>query len=155
MSHVTWNIWLKMHRGPLRYRAPFTLIPAWISNYIHYKMWYEITYPFPNYNSETVEVWEWISNFIPASILISQGSATHSRIAPVDGIPNLQLNRYDVKIGHQDNSPRNASLCDMHHSITFRIYMEGDYEEPSLEALAATMPTINQESVRECCRVLW
>ena len=28
-----------------------TLIPAWISNYIHYKVWDEITYPFPNFNS--------------------------------------------------------------------------------------------------------
>ena len=28
-------------------------------------MWYEITYPFPNFNGVNVEVWEWISNFIP------------------------------------------------------------------------------------------
>ena len=41
------------------------LIPAWISNYIHYKVWDEITYPFPNFNSCTIEVWEWIGNFIP------------------------------------------------------------------------------------------
>ena len=27
-------------------------------------MWGEITYPFPNFNSATVEVWEWICNFI-------------------------------------------------------------------------------------------
>ena len=50
-------------------RAPFFLglisIPAWISNYIHYKVWVEITYPFPNFNGWTVEVWEWISNFSP------------------------------------------------------------------------------------------
>ena len=32
------------------------LIPAWISNYIHYKVWDEITYPFLNFNSATVEV---------------------------------------------------------------------------------------------------
>ena len=25
--------------------------------------WDEITYSFPNFNSATVEVWEWISNF--------------------------------------------------------------------------------------------
>ena len=25
-----------------------TLIPAWISNYIHYNVWDEITYPSPN-----------------------------------------------------------------------------------------------------------
>ena len=28
-------------------------------------MWYEITYPFSNFNSAIVEVWEWVSNFIP------------------------------------------------------------------------------------------
>ena len=32
--------------------------------YIHYKMYDEITYPFPNFNGATVEVLEWISNFI-------------------------------------------------------------------------------------------
>ena len=42
-----------------------TWIPAWISDYIHYKVWDEITYSFPNFNSCTVEVWEWISNFTP------------------------------------------------------------------------------------------
>ena len=36
------------------------LIPVWISNYIHYKVWYEITYLFPNFNDGTVAVWEWI-----------------------------------------------------------------------------------------------
>ena len=30
-----------------------TLIPVWISNYIHYKVWDEITYPFPNVNAYT------------------------------------------------------------------------------------------------------
>ena len=44
-----------------------TLIPAWVSNHIHYHVWDEITYPPPNFNSCTVEVWEWISNFIPHS----------------------------------------------------------------------------------------
>ena len=33
-----------------------TLIPAWICNHIHYKMWYEITYPFLIFNGATVEV---------------------------------------------------------------------------------------------------
>ena len=50
--------------GPFYWHS-LTLIPAWISNYIHYKVWDEITYPFPNFNGVTVEVWEWISNFIP------------------------------------------------------------------------------------------
>ena len=46
---------------------PFTNMinfTAWMNNYIHYKVWGEITYPFPNSNTCTVEIWEWISNLI-------------------------------------------------------------------------------------------
>ena len=35
-------------------------MPAWISNHKPYKVWDEITL----LNSSTVEVWEWVSNFI-------------------------------------------------------------------------------------------
>ena len=56
-------------RQPIGEPAPFwhglTLIPLCKSNCIHYELWDEITYPFPNFNGCTVEVWEWISNFIP------------------------------------------------------------------------------------------
>ena len=38
---------------------------SWIDSYFHHKLWDEITYPFPNFNGCTVEVWEWISDFIP------------------------------------------------------------------------------------------
>ena len=52
---------------PCQQEPPLRLIwiPAWISDYTHFKVWNEITYPFPNFNSCTIEVWEWISNFIP------------------------------------------------------------------------------------------
>ena len=43
------------HLGPL-YLHGLTLIPARISNYIHYKVWDEITYPFLNFNGANVEV---------------------------------------------------------------------------------------------------
>ena len=33
------------------------------------KMWDDIIYPFPNFNGFTVEVWEWINNFIPHFII--------------------------------------------------------------------------------------
>ena len=49
----------------LVYWHGWTLILAWISNYIHYNVWDEITYPLPNFNGGTVEIWEWIRNFIP------------------------------------------------------------------------------------------
>ena len=34
-------------------------------NYIQYKVWYEITWPFPNFSGATFEHYEWMSNFIP------------------------------------------------------------------------------------------
>ena len=34
------------------------------TNYIHYNVAGEITYPFPNFNGAAVEVWQWISDFI-------------------------------------------------------------------------------------------
>ena len=34
------------------------------NNHMLSKVWDEITYPFPNFNGFTVEVWEWVSNFI-------------------------------------------------------------------------------------------
>ena len=44
-----------MHQGPL-FLTWFNFNPAWISNYIHYKMLDEITNPFLNFNDATVEV---------------------------------------------------------------------------------------------------
>ena len=41
------------------------IIPAWISNHIHYKLCDKITYPFLNFSGCTVEVWEGMNNFIP------------------------------------------------------------------------------------------
>ena len=35
------------------------------SNHMARKVWDEITYPFPTFKICIVEVWEWISNFIP------------------------------------------------------------------------------------------
>ena len=38
------------------YLHGLTLIPAWISSYIRYKVWHEINYLFLNSNCATVEV---------------------------------------------------------------------------------------------------
>ena len=62
------------HVGPMNFaiwkpKDPFylhglTVISAWISGHIHNKVWDEITYPSPNVNSCTIEVWEWKTNLI-------------------------------------------------------------------------------------------
>ena len=33
--------------------------------YMSSKVWVEITYPSPNFKGKTVEVWEWMNDFIP------------------------------------------------------------------------------------------
>ena len=33
-----------------------------ISDNVRYNVWYEITYPFPNFNGYIDEVWEWVRN---------------------------------------------------------------------------------------------
>ena len=50
-THICW--W-----PGLLYSLSITLILAGISNNMSNKLWDEITYPFPNFNSCTVEVWE-------------------------------------------------------------------------------------------------
>ena len=35
--------------------AWFYFFPAWMRNYIHYKVWDEIAYPFLNFNGATVK----------------------------------------------------------------------------------------------------
>ena len=42
--------------GPFYWHG-LTSIPAWISNYIHYKVWNEISYHFPDFIGGTIEVW--------------------------------------------------------------------------------------------------
>ena len=54
---------LMHNRGPF-YKHGLTFIPARISNYIHYKVQEEITYPFPNFNVAVVEIWGWIKHVI-------------------------------------------------------------------------------------------
>ena len=41
--------------------APFTNMVSSMPG----KVWDEITYQFPNFNDATLEVWEWMGNFVP------------------------------------------------------------------------------------------
>ena len=38
------------------YQHGLTLIPTWICDHIHYKLWDEITYSFLHFNGATIEV---------------------------------------------------------------------------------------------------
>ena len=49
---------LKSHLLLRPFLHGLTLIPAWISNYFHYKVWNEVKYQFPNLKGCTVEIWE-------------------------------------------------------------------------------------------------
>ena len=47
--------------------SPLTVMSGWVSNYIHYTVRYEISYPLPNFNGAVIEFWEWIRNFTQQS----------------------------------------------------------------------------------------
>ena len=76
-----------------------TGIPAWIINKIHYIVWDEITYPFPNFNGGNIEVWEWISNFSP----------THYWACDYLSVLGLKLN-HDSKRWHSNRQLTNKGL---------------------------------------------
>ena len=59
LGEFTDDRWIPRTKGPVtRKMFPFddVIMPS--------KVWDEITYPFLNFNGSTVEVWEWLSNFI-------------------------------------------------------------------------------------------
>ena len=54
------------------------------------------TYPFPNFNGATVEVWEWISNFIPHFITYPCWDSSKTML--IKGVPGLKAARYGFGI---------------------------------------------------------
>ena len=66
---MSWRVENKYKFCGLLILYGLTLILAWTDNHMPSKVWVEITYPFPNFNDSTVEVWEWISNFIQHFIM--------------------------------------------------------------------------------------
>ena len=61
------TIYSKRNRPLLLTWFTLTLILAWLRNYTNNKVLNKITYPFPNFNGATVDVWEWICTFIKYS----------------------------------------------------------------------------------------
>ena len=55
--NMVYRLLLSSARGPF-YWYVLALIPEWICNQMLSKVWDEFTYPFPNSNGSTVEVWE-------------------------------------------------------------------------------------------------
>ena len=53
------------------YQHGLTIIPSWINNRMPSKVWDQITYPLRNVNGCTVEIWEWISDFIPHALSVT------------------------------------------------------------------------------------
>ena len=63
MLNNPWSSISVTHQGLLLLTL-FQSNPACISSHTHYTVYDEITYSFPNFNGCTVDVWEWMSNFV-------------------------------------------------------------------------------------------
>ena len=88
LSETHWVLCLRwvciITAGGSFYQHGLTVISTWIRNHMFLKVWDEITYPFLNFNSAAVEVWEWKRNFIPHFIMdvityqfLLKGSSSH------------------------------------------------------------------------------
>ena len=62
---ITW-LYDGSDQGPVL-QTQINFNPSMICNYIHHKVWDEITHPFPNFTGEAIKILEWISDFIPHS----------------------------------------------------------------------------------------
>ena len=75
------------NRGPF-YLHGLTLIPAWISNYIHYKVWDEIAYPFLNFNGAYAPSLNYLSIGISVMIIFERQNCSNT---PLIMISLLQI----------------------------------------------------------------
>ena len=57
------------HKGSF-YEDGLTYMFAWICNYIHYKVWDEIVYPFVKFNGASI-VWKWMNYLISHLLSVS------------------------------------------------------------------------------------
>ena len=62
---ISLSLPMPYHLEPFKWYG-VNLIPAWISNYVHYKV--KWIYSFPNF-SATIKLLEWVSNFIPHFVM--------------------------------------------------------------------------------------
>ena len=69
----------KHHSSNAEQQLTISLPVAWIHNHTLSKVWYVITCPFLNFNGCTVEVKEWISNFMLGSNLIHVSKRGHRK----------------------------------------------------------------------------
>ena len=90
------------------YSHNLTLIPVCISIYIHYKVWDEITYPFPNVNGATVEFWELASYFSPhfTGHVITYTCWDQGKTMLVKGATDVGQRSHDKSAGKYPNTMR-------------------------------------------------
>ena len=66
---VQWSLFDKVETGPSESWCPLSghsliLIPVWMSNNIHYRVWDEITYPFPNSTVQPFTTVYWTRDYL-------------------------------------------------------------------------------------------
>ena len=112
-STIEFSLWQRRlgndGMGPLL-STWINFIPAWVSNHTPSKEQDEIIYPFSNFNGWlTVEVWEWMHNFIThiamdvitypcwgeSLSLLVKGSP--GRFAAFDTYPNIVILSYEIQ----------------------------------------------------------
>ena len=108
-----------LQRVHLDYWGPFyqhglTWIPAWIDNYIHYKMLDEVICPFPNFKGTTID-WSLgrISDFIPhcTGHVITYLCLDKNQSMLIKGAPGNGNMPYSHEIGSKKKTHKNYVNC--------------------------------------------
>ena len=98
--HETYDAWIRNHR------------PSVINNYIHYDVWDEISFSFPNFNDCNVVVWELINIFI-------------SYIQMVVWIYHLSMQR--LKLNHVSRRDPRKQFLGVHVSCNIMLWFIGSW----------------------------
>ena len=109
-------------------------------------MWDEITHPFPNFNGATVEVWEWISNFIPHF-------TGHVIIHPCQDLIQSMLVKWVHDGTHQWHCLWNSiAICPVDSCISFNYISTGcpHFNPHNNFGIFAILICIHMASQRKC-----
>ena len=125
------------------YKHGLTSISAWISHHIPSQVWDEITYPFPNF----VEVWDWVSSFIPVFIMDVITCWDQSQLLVKEPGPCIRGPvRSKVESGEWTHRPALMTVCAAKPAIAyFNNEMNSNSVKPPLNFIVIIVMWITDE----------
>ena len=138
--------------GPF-YWHDLTLILAWMNNYILYNMWNDITYPLTNFNGATIEVWEWICNFIPyftGHVITYHTSMLGLKLIHVSKMDPMWGNMFNFTVSLMSGITRSLGICKCngYYQVLFGVVLDYHGDWLVLKCTISLIVQLNQRIYR-------